>query len=220
VLKDHGAKKVYAYCTHPIFSGPAIERIAQGAALDEVVVTNTIPLSEAARGCAKIRQLSVAPLIAETIQRIAKGDSVMSCLPTRTTCSDRANITQGVPRGAFFVKRRWHWSRCSSNWRTSCNSSLLSAPSRARVRAAACAIRAVRPASSMALAAQPVAIELDHNALWHALKKEAFHSSVLDMELDGKTSKVLLRDVQYHPFKQLVLHIDFQRVDEKKKKKN
>ena len=78
VLKERGAKKVYAYCTHPIFSGPAIERIAQGAALDEVVVTNTIPLSEAARGCAKIRQLSVAPLIAETIQRIAKGDSVMS----------------------------------------------------------------------------------------------------------------------------------------------
>jgi len=78
VLKERGAKKVYAYCTHPIFSGPAIERIAQGAALDEVVVTNTIPLSKAARGCAKIRQLSVAPLIAETIQRIAKGDSVMS----------------------------------------------------------------------------------------------------------------------------------------------
>ena len=64
---------------------------------------------------------------------------------------------------------------------------------------------------------QPVAIEVDHNALWHALKKEAFHSSVLDMELNGQTSKVLLRDVQYHPFKQLVLHIDFQRVDEKTK---
>lgn len=62
---------------------------------------------------------------------------------------------------------------------------------------------------------EPQMIELDHNALWHALKKEAFHSSVLDMELNGQTSKVLLRDVQYHPFKQLVLHIDFQRVDEK-----
>lgn len=78
VLKDRGARKVYAYCTHPIFSGPAVERITNGAALDEVVVTNTIPLSEAARQCGKIRQLSVAPLIAETIQRIAKGDSVMS----------------------------------------------------------------------------------------------------------------------------------------------
>ena len=66
-------------------------------------------------------------------------------------------------------------------------------------------------------AAEPQLIEIDHNALWHALKKEAFHSSVLDMELNGKTSKVLLRDVQYHPFKQLVLHIDFQRVDEKTK---
>ncbi len=78
VLKERGAKKVYAYCTHPIFSGPAIERIAQGDALDEVVITNTIPLSENAKNCKKIRQLSVGPLIAETIQRIAKGESVMS----------------------------------------------------------------------------------------------------------------------------------------------
>ena len=60
---------------------------------------------------------------------------------------------------------------------------------------------------------QPKLIELDHNALWHALKKEAFHSSILEMELGGQTSKVLLRDVQYHPFKQLVLHVDFQKVD-------
>ena len=66
VLKERGAKKVYAYCTHPIFSGPAIERITQGSALDEVVITNTIPLSDAASQCGKIRQLSVAPLIAET----------------------------------------------------------------------------------------------------------------------------------------------------------
>jgi large subunit ribosomal protein L25 len=59
----------------------------------------------------------------------------------------------------------------------------------------------------------PQLIELDHNALWHALKKEAFHASILDMELSGQTSKVLLRDYQMHPFKQLVLHIDFQRVE-------
>ena len=59
----------------------------------------------------------------------------------------------------------------------------------------------------------PELIEVDHNALWHALKKEAFHAAVLDMEMNGKESKVLLRDVQYHPFKQLVLHIDFQRVE-------
>ena len=56
-------------------------------------------------------------------------------------------------------------------------------------------------------------IEIDHNTMWHALKKEAFHSSVLDMEVDGQEHKVLLRDVQMHPFKQLILHIDFQRVD-------
>ncbi len=61
--------------------------------------------------------------------------------------------------------------------------------------------------------AEPQLIELDHNALWHALKKEVFHSSVLDMELNGTESKVLLRDVQMHPYKQQVLHIDFQRVD-------
>lgn len=65
--------------------------------------------------------------------------------------------------------------------------------------------------------AEPQLVELDHNALWHALKKEAFHSSVLDLEVAGKTSKVLLRDVQYHPFKQLVLHVDFQRVSAKEK---
>jgi large subunit ribosomal protein L25 len=60
---------------------------------------------------------------------------------------------------------------------------------------------------------QPQLIELDHNALWHALKKEAFHSSILEMELAGKSGQVLLRDVQYHPFRQQVTHIDFQRVD-------
>ncbi|MBX3655225.1 MAG: 50S ribosomal protein L25/general stress protein Ctc [Ramlibacter sp.] len=64
---------------------------------------------------------------------------------------------------------------------------------------------------------QPQLIELDHNALWHALKKETFHSTVLEMELGGKTTKVLLRDVSYHPYKQLVQHIDFQRVDAKTK---
>ncbi len=64
---------------------------------------------------------------------------------------------------------------------------------------------------------QPQLIELDHNALWHALKKETFHSSILDMELAGNTGKVLLRDVQYHPYKQQVTHIDFQRVDAKTK---
>jgi large subunit ribosomal protein L25 len=62
---------------------------------------------------------------------------------------------------------------------------------------------------------EPSLIEIDHNALWHAIKKEAFHASILDMELGGKTEKVLLRDLQMHPFKQLILHIDFQRVDAK-----
>jgi large subunit ribosomal protein L25 len=59
----------------------------------------------------------------------------------------------------------------------------------------------------------PVTISLDHNALFHALKKEAFHSSILDLEIDGQAQKVLLRDFQMHAYKQLVLHADFQRVD-------
>ena len=77
VLKERGAKSVYAYCTHPIFSGPALDRIA-ASAIDEVVITNTIPLSDAARASPKIRQLSVAFLFAESIRRISDGESVTS----------------------------------------------------------------------------------------------------------------------------------------------
>jgi len=77
VLKERGAKSVYAYCTHAVFSGPAIERI-QGSMLDEVVITNTIPMTDAAKACAKVRQLSVSFLFAETIRRISDGESVTS----------------------------------------------------------------------------------------------------------------------------------------------
>jgi ribose-phosphate pyrophosphokinase len=77
VLKKRGAKRVFAYCTHPVFSGPAIERI-KGSQMDEVVVANTIPLSSAAKNCKNIRQLSVAYLFAETIRRISDGESVTS----------------------------------------------------------------------------------------------------------------------------------------------
>lgn len=77
VLKERGAKSVYAYCTHPVFSGPAVERIAKSQ-IDEVVIANTIPLSDAAKACPKIRQLSVAFLFAETIRRISDGESVTS----------------------------------------------------------------------------------------------------------------------------------------------
>ena len=77
VLKERGAQSVFAYCTHPVFSGPAVDRIA-GSALDEVVITNTIPLSAAARACPKIRQLSAAFLFAESIRRISDGESVTS----------------------------------------------------------------------------------------------------------------------------------------------
>ena len=77
VLKDRGAKKVIAYCTHPVLSGPAIERI-NASTLDELVVIDTIPLSTQAKACSKIRQLSCASLLAETFKRISTGDSVMS----------------------------------------------------------------------------------------------------------------------------------------------
>ena len=76
-LKDRGAKKVVAYCTHPVLSGPAIDNL-NGSALDELVVTNTIQLSPEAQACPKIRQLSVAELLAETIRRVAYGESVSS----------------------------------------------------------------------------------------------------------------------------------------------
>jgi ribose-phosphate pyrophosphokinase len=76
-LRDQGALKVLAYCTHAVLSGPAVERIA-GSVLDEVVVTDTIPLNEAALACGKIRQLSCAALLGETISRISREDSVSS----------------------------------------------------------------------------------------------------------------------------------------------
>jgi len=76
-LKQNGAKKVVAYCTHPVLSGAAVERLNQSQ-LDELVVTDTIPLSPAAQGCQRIRQLSVAELLAESMRRVATEDSVSS----------------------------------------------------------------------------------------------------------------------------------------------
>jgi ribose-phosphate pyrophosphokinase len=77
VLKEEGATRVVAYCTHPVLSGGAVERIA-ASDLDELVVTDTIPLGEEARACSRIRQLSVAGLLAETILRIFTEESVSS----------------------------------------------------------------------------------------------------------------------------------------------
>ena len=76
-LKDEGAKQVVAYCVHPVLSGPAIDNIS-GSRIDEIVVTDTIPLSEEAKACGRIRQLSVAQMLAETIRRMAEGESVSS----------------------------------------------------------------------------------------------------------------------------------------------
>ncbi len=76
-LKEHGANRVVAYCTHPVLSGPAIANL-EASQLDQLVVTDTIPLTDAARACSRIRQLGVAELLAETIRRIAFGESVSS----------------------------------------------------------------------------------------------------------------------------------------------
>ncbi|NCA89145.1 MAG: ribose-phosphate diphosphokinase [Gammaproteobacteria bacterium] len=76
-LKDHGAARVVAYCTHPVLSGKAVENIANSR-LDELVVTNTIPLRPEALGCGRIRQLSIGELLAETMRRIATAESVSS----------------------------------------------------------------------------------------------------------------------------------------------
>lgn len=64
---------------------------------------------------------------------------------------------------------------------------------------------------------EPEAVELDHNDLYHAMQHEAFHASILNLTIDGKAQPVLLRDAQYHPWKQLVMHVDFQRVNPNEK---
>lgn len=74
-LKDHGAEKVIAYCTHPVLSGPAIDRIT-ASNLDELVVTDTVPLSEAAIASGRIRQLSMASMLAESIRRVSNEESI------------------------------------------------------------------------------------------------------------------------------------------------
>ena len=74
-LKEHGAKKVVAYCTHPILSGPAIQNL-ENSTLDSLVVTDTIPLSSAAKKCKKVRQLTMAKLLAESIRRVSNEESI------------------------------------------------------------------------------------------------------------------------------------------------
>ena len=76
-LKDEGATRVVAYCTHPVLSGPAVNNI-EASELDELVVTDTIPLRENAQACGKIRQLSIATMLAETMRRISNEESVSS----------------------------------------------------------------------------------------------------------------------------------------------
>jgi len=76
-LKEHGAARVAAYCTHPVLSGPAIDNI-EASSLDELVVTNSLPLNDAAQNCSRIRQLSIAEMLAETMRRIHQEESVSS----------------------------------------------------------------------------------------------------------------------------------------------
>ena len=77
-LKDHGALKVYACATHPVFSNPALERIAQSPDLDQIIVTDTIPLSEEGKKMDKIKVLSVSEILSKAIHRTFNNDSVSS----------------------------------------------------------------------------------------------------------------------------------------------
>src|SRR5690606_16847563 len=105
-LKANGAQKVVAYCTHPVLSGAAIDNITRSQ-LDELVVTDTIPLSEAARACGRIRQLSVAEMLAETIRRIAFGESVSSLyLDWRHRSPGRGRAFQAAARRSYLLKKR------------------------------------------------------------------------------------------------------------------
>ena len=76
-LKENGARRVLAYCTHAVLSGNAIQRISESD-LDELVVTDTIPLRDDARACSRIRQITIAELLAETMLRISNDESVSS----------------------------------------------------------------------------------------------------------------------------------------------
>jgi ribosomal protein L25 (general stress protein Ctc) len=214
VLKERGAKKVFAYCTHAVFSGPAIERI-QSSKLDEVVVTDTIPLADERQECGKVRQLSVAFLFAETIRRISDGESVTSSSPSRTVTFDRTAgslFRSALPDAGLRPVVHEAPGRGPSSFGV-----VMKFTAYERTVQGTGASRRLRNAQKVPGivygAGTPAMIELDHNALFFALKKEAFHSSLLDMELGGKTEQVLLRDYQMHPFRPIVMHIDFQRVD-------
>ena len=94
-LKDHGATKVVAYCTHPVLSGPAIQNIEESN-LDSLVVTDTIPLNELGKNCKRIRQLSMAKLLAESIRRVSNEESI-SAMFDNTWVDKHRRIKQAVP---------------------------------------------------------------------------------------------------------------------------
>ncbi len=153
-LKQHGANKVAGYCTHPVL-GPAVDNL-NNSVLDELVVTDTIPLSSPqAQGCSKIRQLSVAELLAETDPRIAFGDSgQFRCTWVRVSATHRligAWLSGPSGRGSAFIG---HAARRSNNlgseetWQTRMKSRCSAARTRVRVRAAASVTPARCPPSS------------------------------------------------------------------------
>ena len=216
VLKERGAKSVYAYCTHAVFSGPAIERIAKSQ-LDEVVITNTIPLNDAAKACKKIRQLiGGVPVCRDDPphHRRRVGDVAVRRAEQQFLETTRAAVGT-LSKLGLCLPFAGPWSRRhSQHWRDE----TMKFVAYERTLQGTGASRRLRKADKVPGivygGGEPKMIELDHNALYFALKKEAFHSSLLEMELGGKVQKVLLRDFQMHPWKQNVLHIDFQRVDE------
>jgi hypothetical protein len=105
-LKEHGAKKVVAYCTHPVLSGGAVPRIAESE-LDELVVTDTIPLTDEAKACPRIRMLSCAQLLAETMTRVS--NEVVNAVTEATRAGKAARSEWGCDRGEPARRRHATW---------------------------------------------------------------------------------------------------------------
>ena len=222
-LKANGASRVVAYCTHPVLSGGAVMRVADSD-LDELVVTDTIPLNGQLPPTDRIRAISCAALLAETIVRIAKSDSVSSLFLDygfkqaltglqHHPCGLRLRGSSAVGLGrSHFIFKEEPSMKISTSHGVATTRSLEGTGASRRLRRAG-----KLPGIVYGGVAAPVSIELDHNPILLALRMEAFHSSIITLTIDGQDEQVLLRDFQMHPFKQQVLHVDFQRVEASQK---
>ena len=226
-LKEHGAKKVVAYCTHAVLSGGAVQRIATSE-LDETRGLGHDPAHRggaglSARPRAVLRaaprrdddpgvQRGVGELALHGVALEAEKELYFKAFPGTGDVANPQTTGRTAPTRLQRRKAADIRSRTMSIEFTAFPRTTEGRGASRRMRRAGKAPGIVYGGTH---APQP--IELDHNALFHALRNEAFHASILSMSLDGKTTKVLLRDVQMHPFKNEILHVDFQRIDENRK---